>query len=282
NTGNSNTGSDNSGDNNTGNSNVGSDNSGDNNTGNSNAGSDNSGDNNTGNSNTGTDNSGDNNVGDNNKGSNNNGSGNVGDNNNGNNLIGNNLSNPELSVKNSTVTAGTWQPGDNFVGLTDHYGNYVTVNGITFVDRTAYGYFSDDISENVIQYVLSGDINVPGQYTVKYMWGSLSLTNSDLASLMEMMNLNDSGVLGDKTWATADITVLSAPDNGSESTSNSGVESGNSTSAGKNASGRSNLMDANGAEALPKTGYSSEGMLSLAGLTLLGLVGLSASRKKEI
>ena len=68
-----NTGSDNSGDNNTGDSNTGNDNSGDNNTGNSNVGSDNSGDNNTGNSNTGSDNSGDNNTGNSNTGSDNSG-----------------------------------------------------------------------------------------------------------------------------------------------------------------------------------------------------------------
>ncbi|TYC47754.1 hypothetical protein ESZ50_11440, partial [Weissella muntiaci] len=239
--------------------NVGSDNSGDHNTGNSNVGSDNSGDNNVGNYNVGS-----NNVGDNNIGNNNTGSGNVGSNNIGENLKGNNLVNPEMMVRNSSVSAGSWQPSDNFVNLKNHSGHFLTSGEITFVNRTVYGYFSDDIPENTIQYILSGDVNIAGNYTVTYMWGNLSLTNIEKADLSSIMKIGSTGMFGDRVWATANVTI--SPMIVSDAVKTDLVN---------------NNASAKQAIALPETDYSSEALVSVVGLMLLGLVGLSAVSEKR-
>ncbi|WP_288762900.1 hypothetical protein, partial [uncultured Lacticaseibacillus sp.] len=137
NTGDSNTGDNNSGSNNTGDSNTGNDNSGSNNTGDSNSGDNNNGSGNTGDSNTGNDNSGSNNTGDNNTGDNN-----IGNNNSGHDLIGDNLTNPTITVKSITIPYGSQlteaMVRSMLVSVMDVYGQYLDVNTVTLEEVSSF------------------------------------------------------------------------------------------------------------------------------------------------
>ncbi|MFV8083242.1 hypothetical protein ACNQ2Q_26075, partial [Enterobacter cloacae complex sp.6701430] len=137
--------------------------------------------------------------------------------------------------------------------------------------------------DNVIEYILSGDINNPGTYTVTYMWGKIDATNATMADILEALNANGSGVLGDKVWATATILVTektpetpSIPDNPTHSEDINKPETPQGT----------NEEPGNGiTNELPNTEYNQNDLLAILGAILAMLasmgVGINIKHKKD-
>ncbi|WP_338348310.1 hypothetical protein [Fructobacillus cardui] len=125
-------------------------------------------------------------------------------------MFGNNLYNPKIIAKNSTVYAGNWNASENLTSLIDDKNQNVDISNIHFINKTAFGSFSDNISNNVIEYILSGDVTQPGEYKIIYMWGQLQRTNLTRNQFLTTLHLSANGSLGDKTWAIGYIKVLPA------------------------------------------------------------------------
>lgn len=81
-------------------------------------------------------------------------------------------------------------------------------------------------------------------------------------------NLNSSGVLGDKVWATAKITILPVPNEGGSELNNGNNSDGNIGGIGSNKSVTNNL-NGSGKNTLPTTDYESSTLFTMAGMILI-------------
>ncbi|CAK1251371.1 unnamed protein product [Fructobacillus evanidus] len=118
------------------------------------------------------------------------------------------MHNPIIVAHDATINAGSWKANDNFTSLLNDQNMYIDVSNIHFVDRTMFGTFSNTILNNVVEYIVSGNVNEPGVYKIVYMWGDLYKTNATRSQLLELLNSNNYGTFGDMTWATGYITVV--------------------------------------------------------------------------